>query len=257
VAVLEQLVEELGGLQPVAELGRHGGDHRLVDLGEPPGRAHRGGDRPTLVLLEPRPEALDVRQEPPGLVLLHLETGPLAQGPEVVPLVDDRGRDAQLPAVRTGADGQLLDVEPEVVDAAHPGVDPPPLGVVDALGAGELGPQGLVAAHQVVGDGHRVDVGPDPSGGLEVEHPAHQVLVGEVEVVAPQSVADRGTPLGGLRVDEVGHQPAGVASEQDVRRRAVAPVHAGEVQAHQQHDRGVQQQVGRGRVAGDQVPVRQ
>ncbi len=63
--------------------------------------------------------------------------------------------------------------------------------------------------------------------------------------------------LAGLRVDEVRRQRAGVAAEERVRERAVAPEEAAQVQARQQLDEPVQQvraQVGNRR-AGEERAV--
>ena len=63
----------------------------------------------------------------------------------------------------------------------------------------------------------------------------------------------------GLGVHQEGGESVGVAQEQDVRQGHIAPVEAGQVQAHQQHDEGVNQSFGgvRAQVAGEQRTVRQ
>ena len=67
------------------------------------------------------------------------------------------------------------------------------------------------------------------------------------DVVLPQPVAHVLVQLAGLGVHEVGRERAGVATEQHVGQRDVAPVEAGEVQPDQQHDDRVDQ---RGHVLG-------
>ena len=65
--------------------------------------------------------------------------------------------------------------------------------------------------------------------------------------------------LAGLRVDEVGRELAGIAAEQHVGQRHVAPVEAGQVQAHQQHGDRVDEgrHVLGGHAAAEQAPVGQ
>ena len=65
--------------------------------------------------------------------------------------------------------------------------------------------------------------------------------VGDLEVVRALPVGQPRVQLAGLGVDEVGGERAGVAAEQRVRQRAVAPVEAGQVQPDEQPGQRVEQ----------------
>ena len=75
----------------------------------------------------------------------------------------------------------------------------------------------------------------EAAAGLEVEQLAGDVDAGDLEVVLALAVREAArVELAGLGVDEVGGEGAGVAPEQRVRERDVAPVEADDVQAHEQ-----------------------
>jgi hypothetical protein len=97
-----------------------------------------------------RPVGVEVVEQPSGLVLLGVETGQAQEASLVVPGVDDLRLDAHLLAGRGRADRELLDVEPEGVQAFDAVVDAPALGGVELLGAGEFGPERAVLRHDPV-----------------------------------------------------------------------------------------------------------
>src|SRR5215212_695724 len=94
-AVLEDLVEELSRLELPAQVARHVEQGRLEDLLAPAVRRQALGERAPLLLLERRPVARDVVQQPPCLVLLRPETREVLQPPAVVPRLHDLWRQAQ------------------------------------------------------------------------------------------------------------------------------------------------------------------
>ena len=93
----------------------------------------------------------------------------------------------------------------------------------------------------------------------EVGQPERHVLDEDVEVVGSLAVGERGVDLAGLGIHQVGLDRAAVTPEQGVRERAVAPVHAGTVEVHQQRGHGVEQPLAiaarRQRDAHEEPPV--
>ena len=86
----------------------------------------------------------------------------------------------------------------------------------------------------------RVDVRREPAAGLEVEQAAGEVLGGDLQIERPLSVAQRVVVLAGLHVDHVGRQRAGVAPEEGVRQRAVAPEEPREMEPDEEAGHGVE-----------------
>ena len=105
----------------------------------------------------------------------------------------------------------------------------------------QLGPERVVARDDLVGRLVGVEVVGQPDLGVDVEQLADDVHLRDVEVVAPLPVGERAVQLAGLGVDEVRGQRAGVAAEERVRERAVAPEEAAQVQAREQLDERVQE----------------
>jgi hypothetical protein len=116
---------------------------------------------------------------------------------------------------------------------------------VEHVLVGELVPQGLVAVHDLRRDADGLHGGVEQPARLEVEQLTGDVGAGQVEVVVALADGQRVVQLAGLGVDEVRRKGAGVAAEQGVGQRAVAPVEAGVVQAHEQHRQRIDQPVGR------------
>ena len=165
---------------------------------------------------------------------------------ESCPDLRDPGLEPQLVAV-TGADQlDLVGVEAELVEPAQALGDPVPLlvGLQDLL-AGQLLPQRLVPAPELLGDLHRVHVGREQLARLQVEQLAVDPLDGQLDVPLALSVGQLRVLLAGLRVDQVRLQRARVVPEQRVGQRAVTPEEPGQVQPDQQLDQRVEQPVGR------------
>ncbi len=78
---------------------------------------------------------------------------------------------------------------------------------------------------------------------LEIEQLAGHVLLGDLQVVRALARAQLRMQLARLGIDEVGRERAGVAPEERVRERAVAPEEAREVDAHEQLGERVEQAV--------------
>ena len=94
-----------------------------------------------------------------------------------------------------------------------------------------------------------IAIGVDPAleaaAGLEVHDLAGDVRARDVEVVRALTGGEAAlVQLAGLGVDEVRGEGAGVAAEEGVRQRHVAPEEADVVQAHEQHRERVDQAVG-------------
>src|SRR5215210_4339638 len=83
-AVLQDLVEQLGGLELAAQVTRHVEQCGLEDLLAPAVRREALGERASLLLLERRPVAREVVQQPPRLVLLRPEAREVLEPPPVV-----------------------------------------------------------------------------------------------------------------------------------------------------------------------------
>ena len=154
----------------------------------------------------------------------------------------------------------LLDVEAELVEAAQALVDAVGLvGPEDVL-ARQLRPQRLVAARHLGGRLDRIEArGQADLRRLEVEQLAGHVLLGDLQVVRALPGAQLRVQLARLGIDEVGRERAGVAPEERVRERAVAPEEAREVDAHEQLGERVEQavaQIGDARPA-EQAAIRQ
>ena len=117
-------------------------------------------------------------------------------------------------------------------------------GLQDLL-AGQLLPQRLVPAPELLGDLQRLHVGREQLARLQVEQLAVDPLDGQLDVPLPLPVGQLRVLLAGLRVDQVRLQRARVVPEQRVGQRAVAPEEPGQVQPDQQLDQRVEQPVGR------------
>ncbi len=241
--VLQQLMEDLGRLEPVEQLGRDRLHDRLEPEVEP---AHGGdvlGDRSRRGSLQLGTESLDVVQHPSRLVLAGHEPGEAGEALGVVSVLDHLGHVSQAGAVVGGDDLHLLDVESELVQPIESG---PHRGDVTDPGGRlgrQFGPQRLVAVLDGERDGDRIDPVGQATGGLEVEQPAGDVVGCDQQVELALAGRQLVVTLGGLDVDDVGLQRPGVTPEQRVRERAVTPEEAGEVDPHQQDDERVEQAV--------------
>ena len=155
--------------------------------------------------------------------------------------VGDDGANPELVTLAGGDELDLAHREAELVQGADALVDPVVLARRDRLLARDLAPQPLVAltdhptgvldARRLV----RLDEGGDPG------QVAGHVLHHDQEILGAQPIVERLAKRRGLGVHEVGLELAGVAAEQRVGERAVAPVEAGQVEAHQKPRHGVQQ----------------
>ena len=95
----------------------------------------------------------------------------------------------------------------------------------------------------VCDQGQRVEVRVQQAAGLEVAELAEEVDAGDLQVVLALAVGELVVQLAGLGVDEVGGEGAGVAAEQGVGQRDVAPQEADQVQPGQQDDHRVDEPV--------------
>ena len=187
--MLEHLVEHLGRLELVGQVARDVAGDRLVDPSHPIVR----DDLLALVLaVLAGPERIEVVEQPAGLALLHVEPGQPHEPAAVVPGVDDLGLDLDRRAVDVGGHRQLVDVEAELVEPADPLVDAPPVSGLEALDAGQLLPQLLVAQHDVLGDLDGVGLVLEHATRGEVHELTGDVDAGDVEVVGALAVAQRG-----------------------------------------------------------------
>src|SRR5690606_346221 len=125
------------------------------------------------------------------LVLADVQTGQAQQAARVVASVHDLGLDRDGRAVDVRGEGQLADVEPEVIEAADAGLDPPALAGPELFGAGQLSPQAAVAGRDDVADLDGFEGGVEVAAGGEVHELAGDVGAGEVEVVLTLAGAQR------------------------------------------------------------------
>jgi hypothetical protein len=79
----------------------------------------------------------------------------------------------------------------------------------------------------------------EEAAGLEVHQLTGDVDPGDLEVVLALPVAEPASQLAGLGVDEVCRERPGIAPEQGVGQRDVAPPEPGQVQPHEQDGEGV------------------
>jgi hypothetical protein len=206
-------------------------------------------------VLELGTEAAYVVEESPGLVLLGVEPRQAAEAFGVVAVLDHPGDEPDLLAVVGRHELHLADVEAEVVEPLEPLLEAEHVAGGELVDRGELGPQLRVALLDGEPDVPRIDVGGEAAPHLQVEQTAGHVLGGDLEVELALPVGELRVPLAGLDVDDVRRQLAGVAPEQRVRQRAVAPVEAGQMETYQEPDQGVEQafaQVGDGQAAPGQ-----
>ena len=230
-AVLERLVEDLGSVALAPELGRDRGDRRLEHLREPAVHRDRLRHGTAAAAVELRAVAGEVVEEPARLVLLRVQPGEGVQPPPVVARLDDVGVQAQPIAVVSRDELELVDVEAELVQAVQPVVDLVARVVGEELVPHQLVPERLVARDQVGGGLLRPQLVFAAELGLDIGELAGDVLLGDHEVVGPLSVGQARVQLARLGVDEVGRERAGIAPEERVRERAVAPEETAEVKA--------------------------
>ena len=116
----------------------------------------------------------------------------------------------------------------------------------ERLLVGERRPQRAVRRHDAVGDRDRVDAALEASAGFEVHDLARDVRARDVEVVRALTGGEPAlVQLAGLGIHEVRGEGAGVAAEERVRQRHVAPEEADVVQAHEQHRERVDEAIRR------------
>src|SRR5205823_10047915 len=173
----------------------------------------------------------DVLEEAPCLVLLYVEPGERREPPPVVAGLDDARIEPQLEVAVHADELDFLDVVAELVQPPQPLVDLEPLVRGEHLLARQLAPERVIPPTNL----GRGQTGVDPGRkaaqlGLDVVELAGDVLLRDHEVVPALAVGERRVQLAGLRVDEVRGELAGVAAEERIRKRAVTPEEAAEVE---------------------------
>ena len=123
----------------------------------------------------------------------------------------------------------------------EPVVDPVPLVGGKRLLARQLRPERGVALDHFERGLFGVEAGGQADLGFDVEQFADDVRLGDLDVIEPLSFAELAVQLARLGVDEVGRQRAGVAAEERVGERAVAPEEPAQVQAREQLGQPVQE----------------
>ena len=185
--------------------------------------------------LEPRAVARQVVEQDARLVLLRVEPGEPQQPSPVVARLDDLRMQQQAHLVARRDELDLLDVEAELVQPAQALLEAVALAEREHLVARQLVPQLVVRRSRTLAansNGSSTDLAAELR--REVVQLAGEVLLGDVEVVLPLAVGQPLVQLARLGVDEVRGERAGVAPEERVRERAVAPEEAGEVQPDEQ-----------------------
>ena len=207
-AVIENLVENLRRLELAAKFARDRLQRRLKDVREPA----MGGKCLGIELVGPvarvfvgvnHAELVEIVEEAPCLVLLHVETRESQEAPRVVSCVDDLRADPHRGAIGRLFHVDLIHIETEVIEIAdalrhlvrHVGLD-------DG-GVGEGGPQLVVALTQAFGDCERVNALVEISARLQVKQFTRDVGDGNVDVVIALAIAETRMKVAGLGVDEI------------------------------------------------------
>ncbi len=240
-AVLEHLMEYLGRGQPALEPLGHGRDGRLEDLLPPFRGDRRLRERAPGLALACLSVARDVVEHATRLVLLRVEACEPQQLVPVVAGLDDVRVERDPVAAVGRLEGDLLDVEAELVQAVEALVELVAFVGTERLVARELVPQPVVPTDDLFARLVRVEVLGEPDFCVDVEQLADDVLLCDVEVVVALALRERAVQLACLGVDEVCRERAGVAPEERVRERAVAPEEPAQVQAREQLDERVQE----------------
>src|SRR4029078_12048788 len=110
---------------------------RLVDLGHP----LMGHDLLVVALAARREaEGVEVGEEGTSWFLLDVKTGQTQQPTRMMAGVNDFRLNLDGGATDVGGDGQLADVEAEIVETTDALVDPPPAALLEPLPSRELAP---------------------------------------------------------------------------------------------------------------------
>ncbi|CAH0327428.1 hypothetical protein SRABI128_06095 [Microbacterium sp. Bi128] len=156
-----------------------------------------------------------------------------------MPGVDDLRLELDGRAVLRGLDRVFLDVEPQLVEPPDPGGHAPAFPDLKRFLCRQLGPPPPVAVHDQLAGGHGVHLLLDQAAVEEVHEFPGDVDAGDFEVVLALAGGQIRVQFAGLGIDQVGGERAGVAAEQGVGERDVAPVEADQVQPDQQQGLGV------------------
>ena len=173
--------------------------------------------------------------------------------------LDDVRVEGEPVAARRRLELELVDVEAEAVEPVQALGELVALVGAEGLVARQLAPERGVAGDDLVSRLVGVEVRRQTDLGVDVEQLADNVRLRDVEVVGSLAVGELRVQLAGLRVDEVGGERAGVAAEERVRERAVAPEEAAEMEAREElgeRVQGVRAEIG-DRRAGEERAVGQ
>ena len=156
-----------------------------------------------------------------------------------------------------GLDGEFVDVEPQIVEAADAGVDAPAFTEFEGLLLGEFGPEVPVAVHDPFAGGQRIHAVLDQAALGKVHQLPGNVHAGDLQVIFALAAGQLRIELAGFSVHQIRGEGSGIAPEQRVGQRHVAPVEPGQMQPDQQQRLGVNQ-AGEGDLAqglGEDGPV--
>ena len=217
---------------------------RLVDLGDPPRRGDAAGHLRRPVALEVRAVGGDVVEQVAGLALLRPRgrSGGAARGRDGLPR-RVRGAPAGASLVGIVLDDQLADVEPELVEAADPRSSSWRSSSRRSRRLPSARPTTRHIARRVARRSSigSIDSGSRPAASRSIRPPTACSQARSTSCAHARG--ERSVVLGGLGVDEVGHQGAGVAAEEEIVERTIAPVEAFEVQPQSSTTSGVDQRV--------------
>ena len=117
----------------------------------------------------------------------------------------------------------------------------------------------MVAVDQTVAHLDLVHVARQQTARSQIHQFTDDVGASQVDIVFTLAIGKLHLQITGFGVHQEGGKRVGITQEQDVRQRHIAPVEAGQVQANQQHGKGVDQTLGsiRLEIAGEQRAVRQ
>ena len=149
-AVLEDLVEQLRGLELRAELVGHGLNGRLIHIHDP---LVRDDLERHIRLARDRTVGLDVVDHAPCLHLLDVEAGEAHHLARIMPGIHNLRLDRDRRATNVGGHRQFANLKSEIVQTSNTRVHPPALARLEGLLPGQLIPQFLVALEESVADG--------------------------------------------------------------------------------------------------------
>ena len=239
--MVEHFVEELRRLDLRTILARNHTYGRLEHLTHPIGR-----DDFKILTVTPggRTVGVQIVEQSTGLVLLHVKTRQPQQLAIGVAGIHHARTHQHALAVLGGLHFQLVHVETEIVELVDTLLDLPHLVRAELVGVRQRAPQRVVTLHQTVADFDLIRVARQQRAGSQIHQFADDVRTGQIHIVFALAFGQIDLQVAGFGVHQERGEGVGVAQEQHVRQGHIAPIEAGQVQAHHQHGQGVDKPFG-------------